>query len=57
MNGFRLDKTKFEVVDMDAPDDTVGYWLTRPPEERIQALEMLRMIAYDRPNSKSSSSA
>jgi hypothetical protein len=42
----RLDRTKFSVVGIDEPDDSLAYWLTRPIEERLQALERLRRISY-----------
>jgi hypothetical protein len=42
----RLDKTFFEVVPLNAPDDALAYWLSRPVVERLQALERLRRIFY-----------
>ncbi len=46
MNGFRMDKSFFEVVDFDAEEDQTRYWLTRPHSERMRALEMLRRSVY-----------
>ena len=43
---FRLDRTHFSVVRLTDPDDAVAYWLTRPPVERLQALELLRRTFY-----------
>jgi hypothetical protein len=43
---FRLDRTKFSVVRLTDPDDSVEYWLSRPVVERLQALEYLRRISY-----------
>lgn len=54
MNGFRMDKSFLEVVDLDAPEDQPAYWRTRPPIERMRCLEMLRRVAfgYDRATSR-----
>ena len=43
---FRLDKSALSVVSRDDPDDTVAYWRSRPVEERMAALEMLRQVLY-----------
>jgi hypothetical protein len=43
---FRMDKSVLVIGSLDDPDDTVAYWRSRPPEERMAALEMLRQIAY-----------
>jgi len=43
---FRLDRSQFSVARMTDPDDAVGYWLSRPVEERLQALEFLRRTFY-----------
>lgn len=37
-----------EVVDLDAPDDTIAYWLSRPASERLDAVERLREMFYGR---------
>jgi hypothetical protein len=42
----RLDKSHFSVVPLNAPDDALEYWLSRPVVERLQALERLRRIWY-----------
>ena len=42
----RLDRSHFSVAKLSDPDDAVDYWLTRPVEERLQALELLRMTFY-----------
>ena len=46
MNGFRMDKTFLKVVDLKDAEDRSGYWRTRPVEERMRALEMLRRAAF-----------
>ena len=43
---FRLDRTQFSVGRLTDPDDAVQYWLSRPPEERFRALELLRRTFY-----------
>jgi hypothetical protein len=43
---FRLDRTQFSVVRLTDPDDSVEYWLSRPVEERLRALELLRRTFY-----------
>jgi hypothetical protein len=39
---FRLDRTQFSVARVTDADDSVQYWLSRPAEERLSALELLR---------------
>lgn len=41
----RIDRRKFEVVSADEPRDR-NYWLTRPVEERLEQIELLRRINY-----------
>jgi hypothetical protein len=43
---FRLDRTHFSVVRLTDPDDALEYWLSRPVEERLRALELLRRTFY-----------
>ena len=43
---FRLDRTRFSVAHLTDPDDSVEYWLFRPVEERLRALELLRRTFY-----------
>jgi hypothetical protein len=43
---FRLDRTHFSVARLTDPDDAPGYWLSRPVEERLRALELLRRAFY-----------
>ena len=42
----RLDRTYFSVVGLTDPDDAAAYWLSRPVEERLRALEFLRRTFY-----------
>jgi hypothetical protein len=43
---FRLDRTQFSVVRLTDRDDAVEYWLSRPVEERLRALELVRRTFY-----------
>jgi hypothetical protein len=43
---FRLDRTHFSVARLTDADDAVEYWLSRPVEERLRALELLRRTSY-----------
>jgi hypothetical protein len=42
----RIDRTAFTVVRLTDPDDSLSYWLSRPPVERLRALELLRRTFY-----------
>jgi hypothetical protein len=43
---FSLDRAHFSVARLTDPDDAPRYWLSRPVEERLQALELLRRTFY-----------
>jgi hypothetical protein len=43
----KVDRTKFSVARLEDHDDSPAYWLSRPVEERIAALELLRHTFYD----------
>jgi hypothetical protein len=43
---FQLDRTQFSVARLTDPDDAVAYWLSRPVEERLRALEFARRTFY-----------
>ncbi len=43
---YRLDRTQVSVARLTDRDDAVEYWLSRPVEERLQALELLRQTFY-----------
>ena len=42
----RLDRDHFEISTLAAPDDSLPYWLSRTPQERLQAVESLRRIFH-----------
>jgi hypothetical protein len=42
----RLDRRAFSVAKLGDPDDTLAYWLSRPVEERLEAIELLRRTFY-----------
>ncbi len=41
----KIDRTVIKVTSIKSSDDN-EYWQSRPPEERLVALELLRQIAY-----------
>ena len=41
----KLDRTRFEVGSLDAADER-EYWRTKSPQERMDALELMRQIIY-----------
>ncbi len=45
---YRIDKTAFSVTSLDdeADEDEKAYWLSKTPQERLQALELMRQIVY-----------
>ncbi len=42
----KVDRTQLSVARLTDPDDSRCYWLSRPVEERLQALELLRRTFY-----------
>lgn len=42
----RMDKTAFSAVPLAEADDELSYWLTRTPEERWAAVELIRQTLY-----------
>ena len=47
LESLKVDRTQFTVARLEDRDDSPAYWLTRPVEERIAALELLRHTFYD----------
>ena len=43
---FKLDKTAFSVVSLAEADDEKDYWLSKTPQERLQAVELIRQMLY-----------
>ena len=46
LDDLRVDRTQFSVARLTDPDDSFEYWLSRPVEERLRALEILRRTFY-----------
>jgi hypothetical protein len=46
VEGQRVDRTAFRVDDLASESDERAYWRSRTPEERMEALELLRQIIY-----------
>jgi hypothetical protein len=42
----KMDKTAFSVASLYDESDEKAWWLSRTPEERLQALELMRQRAY-----------
>ena len=42
----RLDRSAFEVGSLDDEDTDKAYWHAKSPQERMEALELLRQIIY-----------
>ena len=42
----RMNKTVFSVASLSDPDDAPAYWLSKSPEERLRAMEVMRQIIY-----------
>jgi hypothetical protein len=42
----KIDKTAFSVGSLRDPSDEKAYWLSKTPQERLQALELMRQIVY-----------
>lgn len=41
-----LDRTEFSVCDLADEGSDLQYWLSRPPAERLAAVEFLRQMMY-----------
>jgi hypothetical protein len=41
-----IDKKAFSVGPLLGPSDEKAYWLSKTPQERLQALELMRQIVY-----------
>ena len=46
VEGQRVDRSAFRVDDLASESDERAYWRSRTPEERMEALELLRQIIY-----------
>jgi len=46
LDDFRMDRTAFRVASFGDDSTDLEYWLSRPPEERIAAVEMLRRMYH-----------
>ena len=42
----RLDRSVISTSDLGAPSGDREFWLSRPPAERLAAMELMRQIAY-----------
>jgi hypothetical protein len=42
----RIDKTALSAGSLREPSDEKSYWLSKSPEERLRAVELMRQIVY-----------
>jgi hypothetical protein len=42
----KIDKTALSAGSLLEPSDEKSYWLSKTPEERLQAVELMRQIVY-----------
>ena len=45
MKNLKLDKTAFSIGDFSIEEEK-QFWLSKPPRERLEALEIMRQIVY-----------
>ena len=45
-DAFRMDRTAFSVDHLSDLPDEKAYWLAKTPQERLQAVEIMRQIVY-----------
>lgn len=45
-NPFKMDKTAFSVTTLFEKSGDKEYWLSKTPQERLEALELMRQINY-----------
>jgi hypothetical protein len=46
IDSVRMDKTVLSVAKLSDASDEREYWLAKSPEERLEALELMRQIVY-----------
>jgi hypothetical protein len=42
----RVDRTAFSVISLQEDHDDAEYWLAKSPQERLEALELMRRLQY-----------
>jgi hypothetical protein len=46
LSAWRVDRTAVSVAKLTDPSDELAHWLSRPPDERWEAIELMRRINY-----------
>ncbi len=46
LSSIKMDKTAFTVTTLSKKTNDKEYWLSKTPQERLQALEIMRQINY-----------
>jgi len=42
----KVDRTAFTVSSLSEPSDEKAYWLSKTPQERLEAVELMRQVIY-----------
>ncbi|GAB4496261.1 MAG: hypothetical protein OHK0052_05920 [Anaerolineales bacterium] len=42
----KIDKTALSISSLHETSDEIAYWLTKAPQERLAAIEIMRQIVY-----------
>jgi hypothetical protein len=43
---YGMNKTALQVTPLDAPSGDKEYWVSKTPQERLRALELMRQVVY-----------
>jgi hypothetical protein len=46
LDSVKIDRKAFSVASVLEPSDEKAYWLSKTPDERLQAAELMRQIVY-----------
>ncbi len=46
LQSWKMDKNALSVESLDANGDNTAYWLAKTPQERLEAMEFLRVVNY-----------
>ena len=46
MKEMKIDRTAFSVSSLDQPNQDIAYWRSLTPDQRLEAMEIMRQINY-----------
>jgi hypothetical protein len=46
LDSIKVDRSAFSVASLDDPSDDKAYWLSKTPQEKLEAVELMRQILY-----------